>query len=69
MVRSTALALIAAASGVASAATFDFTAYTNNSGNTAGISTSATLASTASTLIRRPPRSKKTVPSTSENNV
>jgi hypothetical protein len=50
MVRSTALALIAAASGVASAATFDFTAYTNNSGNTAGISTSASLASTASTF-------------------
>lgn len=36
--------------GAASAATFDFTAYTNNSGNTSGISTSATIAADATTF-------------------
>tara|TARA_R110000782_G_scaffold54637_7_gene115458 strand:+ start:3946 stop:4569 length:624 start_codon:yes stop_codon:yes gene_type:complete len=50
MNRNFAFGLIATAAGTASAATVDFTAYTNNSGNTAGISTSATLASTGSSF-------------------
>jgi opacity protein-like surface antigen len=42
--------VVAAAAAHASAATVDFSAYTNNSGNTAGIATSATLSADASTF-------------------
>lgn len=42
--------LVSAAAACASAGTVNFSAYTNNSGNTAGIANSATLAADASTF-------------------
>ena len=46
----TPIVVLAACAGLASATTFNFSAYSNNSGNTAGINTTATLSADATSF-------------------